>query len=61
MQLAVAELGIEGVRMHGVLDDDMSVAKCTDPSPDASFGSGCYSFYNIDRVYNQLLSIGVRP
>lgn len=61
MQLAVAELGVQGVRMHGVLDDDMSVAKCTDPSPNASAGSGCYSFYNVDRVYDFLLSVGVRP
>jgi len=61
LKLAVAELGVQGIRMHGVLDDDMSVAKCTDPSPNASFGSGCYSFYNVDRVYDFLLSIGVRP
>jgi xylan 1,4-beta-xylosidase len=57
MRLAVAELGMSGVRMHGVLDDDMSVAKCADPDPKKQ----CYSFYNIDRVYDPLLAAGVRP
>ena len=51
LQLAVDELGLRGLRMHGVLDDDMSVV--TD--------KGTYSWYNIDRVYDHMLSLGVRP
>ena len=57
LKLAAAELGIQGVRMHGVLDDDMSVARCTDPDP----AKGCFSFYNVDRVYDFLLAQGVTP
>jgi xylan 1,4-beta-xylosidase len=37
--------------MHGVLDDDMSVVN----------DKGMYSWYNIDRVYDFMLSLNVRP
>lgn len=51
LRLAVAELGLQGLRMHGVLDDDMSVVN----------DKGMYSWYNIDRVYDFMLSLNVRP
>eukprot|EP01045_Picozoa_sp_COSAG04_P041967 COSAG04_NODE_13024_length_623_cov_1.108779_2_plen_65_part_01 len=35
----------------GLLDDDMSVVD----------DKGEYSWYNIDRVYDHMLSLGVRP
>mmetsp|Transcript_44985 Transcript_44985/g.106848 ORF Transcript_44985/g.106848 Transcript_44985/m.106848 type:complete len:629 (+) Transcript_44985:110-1996(+) len=45
------ELGFTGVRGHGILDDDMSVVP----------RKGEYEFFNVDTVYDFLLSIGVRP
>jgi xylan 1,4-beta-xylosidase len=45
------DIGFERVRMHGIFDDDMSVV----------LGPGEYEFYNVDVVYDFLLSIGVRP
>lgn len=50
MQKARNELGFTRVRGHGILDDDMSVII-----------DGKYNFYNVDQVYDFLLSIGVRP
>lgn len=44
-------MGFQRVRMHGLFDDDMSVV----------LGPGQYEFYNIDVVYDFLLSINVRP
>jgi hypothetical protein len=49
---AHAELGIKGLRMHGWLDDDMSVA----PAP-----GGPFHFYNIDLVVDHLVSLGLKP
>lgn len=51
LKQAVQDIGFERVRMHGVFDDDMSVV----------LAPGQYQFYNIDVVYDYLLSIGVRP
>ena len=49
-----AELGFRYVRFHGLLCDDMSV--CADN------GNGvAYSFFNIDSVFDFILSIGMRP
>lgn len=47
--------GFERVRFHGVLDDDMSVYSVT------STGEEEYSYFNVDSVYDHLLSIGMRP
>jgi len=47
----VAELGLRGIRMHGILDDDMSV------SPDGRN----YHWYNVDVVNDFLVSSGVTP
>lgn len=44
-------LGFKYVRFHGILDDDMSVV----------LDDSTYSFFNIDTVYDYLLSIGMRP
>ena len=56
LKLAVHELGVQGLRMHGVLDDDMSVV------PVDGYGKRKeYSWYNVDRVYDYMLSLGVRP
>jgi xylan 1,4-beta-xylosidase len=48
---SVHDIGFKRVRMHGIFDDDMSVV----------LAPGQYEFYNIDVVYDYLLSIGVRP
>jgi hypothetical protein len=51
MSDSAANLGWEYVRMHGILDDDMSVM----------IDENTYSFYDIDNLYDYLLSINVRP
>ena len=51
LQKCVAEIGLHGVRMHGVLDDDMSV------TPDGT----TYHWYNVDRVFDFLVAQGVVP
>ena len=55
-QLARAhrELGLRHVRFHGLLSDDMSVLVDVG-------GRTLYSFFNIDRIFDYLLSIGMRP
>lgn len=53
------ELGFQYVRFHGLLDYDMSV--CV---PKDLFGRDPgtrYSFYNVDQVFDFLLSIGMKP
>ena len=66
LRLAHAELGFTGIRGHGLLDDDMSVLP-------GEWGSQAgtqwglpsqqspYEFYNVDTVYDFLVSIGVKP
>ncbi len=51
LQRSVAEIGLRGVRMHGVLDDDMSV------TPDGH----TYHWYNVDRVFDFLVSQNCVP
>jgi xylan 1,4-beta-xylosidase len=51
---ARAELGFRHVRFHGLLSDDMG----TLVSQDEKF---LFSFFNIDRVFDFLLSIGMKP
>lgn len=48
------ELGFKYVRFHGLLNDDMSV--CT-----KNQGNTVYSFFNIDSIFDFLLSIGMKP
>lgn len=50
LSTAVSELGLRGVRMHGWLDDDMSVAPTASPP---------FNFYNIDVVADFLVSLDV--
>ena len=49
---ARSDLGVQYIRFHGILDDDMSVVR--------DDGSG-YSFYNTDSVLDYVLSLGMRP
>ena len=51
LQRARTELGVESIRFHGIFDDDMSVMS----------DDGSYNWYNVDLVYDYMLSIGVRP
>eukprot|EP01102_Stenamoeba_stenopodia_P023120 TRINITY_DN985_c0_g1_i1.p1 TRINITY_DN985_c0_g1~~TRINITY_DN985_c0_g1_i1.p1 ORF type:complete len:535 (-),score=134.85 TRINITY_DN985_c0_g1_i1:74-1633(-) len=52
-------LGFKSVRFHGIFDDDMSTLLEFDNSnPDAG---ATYSFFNIDSVYDFLVSIGMKP
>jgi len=44
------DLGFNSVRFHGIFDDDLSVVLY-----------GTYSFFNIDEIYDFLLSIGMKP
>ena len=55
-QLARAhrELGFRHVRFHGLLDDDMGTLVCQD-------NQFLLSFFNIDRIFDFLLSIGMKP
>jgi len=48
------ELGFRHVRFHGLLDDDMGTL--VDEKDEL-----LYSFHNIDRIYDFLRSIGMRP
>ena len=50
LRRAVDELGFQAIRAHGVFDDDMSIIL-----------NGEYQFYNVNQVYDYLLSINVRP
>jgi xylan 1,4-beta-xylosidase len=49
---ARSDLGVQYIRFHGILDDDMSVVR--------DDGSG-YSFFNTDSVLDYVLSLGMRP
>ena len=55
-QLAQArhDLGFRYVRFHGILDDDMGTLICQNEKP-------LYSFFNTDRIFDFLLSIGMKP
>jgi xylan 1,4-beta-xylosidase len=49
------EFGFEYVRFHGLLDDDMSVCLRNED------GQIEYSFFNVDSIFDFLLSIGMKP
>jgi xylan 1,4-beta-xylosidase len=51
LRIAHAELGVRAVRAHGILDDDLGVYT----------GPGQHDFTGIDRVYDELMEIGLRP
>jgi xylan 1,4-beta-xylosidase len=48
------ELGMQHVRFHGILSDDMGTLVA---EGDARF----YSFFNADQIFDFLLSIGMKP
>ncbi|MFZ1470446.1 MAG: glycosyl hydrolase [Paracoccaceae bacterium] len=54
MRRAHDELGFRHVRFHGLLDDDMGTLIEQNEAP-------LYSFFNVDRIFDFLLSIGMRP
>ncbi|KYQ96902.1 beta-xylosidase-like protein [Tieghemostelium lacteum] len=55
LKTAVDKLGFERIRFHGIFDDDMNVYQ------EAADGTPIYSYYNVDQVYDYILSLGVRP
>jgi xylan 1,4-beta-xylosidase len=54
LRMAHQELGVDRVRAHGILLDDLSVY--SEPN-----GRPAYNFDGVDRVYDRLLSLGLRP
>lgn len=48
------DLGFQHVRFHGLLDDDMGTLN-------EQKEKSIYSFHNVDKIYDFLLSIGMRP
>jgi xylan 1,4-beta-xylosidase len=54
LRLAHDELGVDRIRAHGILLDDLGVY--TEPA-----GVPRFDFDGVDRVYDRLLQIGVRP
>lgn len=57
------ELGIKRVRFHGVFDDDMNVCqRLSDHLPAVTRNrTKLYSFYQVAKIYDSLLEIGVKP
>jgi xylan 1,4-beta-xylosidase len=53
-RIAHDELGINRVRAHGILLDELSVY--SEPN-----GKPAYTFDGVDRVYDRLLALGLRP
>jgi xylan 1,4-beta-xylosidase len=51
MAKAAAEIGVQGLRMHGSMDDDLSITP----------RKGEYHFYSLDLVYDNMLRHGVKP
>ena len=51
LKLAREELQFEGIRGHGLLDDDMSTM----------MGKGEYSFVNVDIVMDYLVELEMKP
>ena len=52
LQTSVDQLGLRGLRMHGWLDDDMSVISPKD---------GSFQFFNVDTIADYLVDVGVTP
>jgi xylan 1,4-beta-xylosidase len=49
-------LGARAQRFHAIFDDDMSTLLSVDAN-----GKPTYSFFNLDSIYDFLLSIGMKP
>lgn len=56
LEMARRDLGVKFVRFHGIYDDDLSTLLSVDAS-----GKQTYSFFNLDSIYDFLLSIGMKP
>ena len=54
LRLAHDELGVEAVRAHAILGDDLGTYREVDGRP-------VHDFSGIDRVYDHVLGIGLRP
>ncbi len=54
LRIAHDELGVQAVRAHAILCDDLGVYT-------EAGGRAAHDFSGIDRVYDQLMEIGVRP
>eukprot|EP01133_Synstelium_polycarpum_P017765 gene17765-21191_t len=55
LKIAREKLGFERVRMHGVFDDDMNVYN------EGPNGEAIYQWYNVDQVYDYIVSLGMAP
>ncbi|EGG19846.1 beta-xylosidase-like protein [Cavenderia fasciculata] len=55
LKIAHDKLGFERVRFHGIFDNDMNVYQ------QGANGEAIYSWYNVDVVYDYLVSIGMSP
>jgi hypothetical protein len=51
-QNVTRDIGFKRIRFHGIFDDDMSVVLEKNQPP---------NFYNVFQVYDNILSLGVRP
>lgn len=56
LRKARAECGFQYLRFHGLLDDAMSIV-----SNNIFTGEMSYSFINVDRIFDFLLEIGMKP
>ena len=54
LRAAHDELGVDTVRAHGILCDDLAVYREVDGEP-------VHDFTGVDRVYDHVLSLGLRP
>jgi xylan 1,4-beta-xylosidase len=54
LRIAHDELGVRTVRAHGILDDDLGTYT-------ESGGRAVHDFAGIDRVYDELMELGLRP
>jgi xylan 1,4-beta-xylosidase len=54
LRIAHDELGVRAVRAHGILDDDLGAYT-------ESAGRAVHDFAGIDRVYDELMELGLRP
>tara|TARA_B110000208_G_C11762750_1_gene427527 strand:+ start:70 stop:1821 length:1752 start_codon:yes stop_codon:yes gene_type:complete len=68
LTMAVRDCGFKGIRMHAIFDDDMSVVfppcnfpPCADHGGHGIPAPAVYSWYNVDKLYDFLLSINVQP
>ena len=54
LRLAHEELGVDRIRAHGILLDELGVYRERDGEPQ-------FDFAGVDRVYDRLLQLGLRP